>query len=139
MAIKSIINNTAAYQDVAKVNSGTNYSANDTLSAATVENGGIVNTIRTSEEQDKSFDDGHQKNSELNKQRLKNAVNQANNAMKHTRTGCEFAYHEETNRISIKVYDKDTKEVLREIPPEESLEVLERIWEVAGLLVDERR
>ncbi|MBB2184199.1 flagellar protein FlaG [Lachnospiraceae bacterium MD1] len=72
-------------------------------------------------------------------QQIRDAITRANNKMKAHRTRCEFAYHEETNRVTIKVYDRETEEVLREIPPEESLEVLEKIWELAGLLVDERR
>jgi flagellar protein FlaG len=59
--------------------------------------------------------------------------------MKFHRTRCEFSYHEETKRVSIKVFDKDTEEVIREIPPEEALEMVEKMWELAGLLIDERR
>jgi flagellar protein FlaG len=71
--------------------------------------------------------------------RVKSAVKLANTQMKQTRTRCEFSYHEQTNRVSIKVIDKDTQEVIREIPPEETLEMVEKMWELAGILVDERR
>lgn len=70
---------------------------------------------------------------------LRTAVSQANSKLKHTRTRCEFSYHEATKRISIKVLDKETDEVIREIPPEETLEMVEKMWELAGILVDERR
>lgn len=68
---------------------------------------------------------------------LKSAVSQANNRLKYTQ--CEFSYHEGTKRVSIKVTDKDTGEVIREIPPEETLEMVQKMWELAGLMVDERR
>lgn len=71
--------------------------------------------------------------------RIQSAVKHANKQMKHARTECEFSYHEKTKRVSIKVIDKDTKEVIREIPPEETLEMVEKMWELAGILVDERR
>jgi flagellar protein FlaG len=71
--------------------------------------------------------------------RVKSAVKLANSQMKHAKTRCEFSYHEQTNRVSIKVIDKDTQEVIREIPPEETLEMVEKMWELAGILVDERR
>ena len=58
---------------------------------------------------------------------------------KHMSTKCEFSYHEPTGRISIKVMDKETDEVIREIPPEETLEMVEKMWELAGLIVDEHR
>ena len=46
---------------------------------------------------------------------------------------------EETNRVSIKVINEDTDEVIREIPPEKSLDMLQKMWEMAGILVDEKR
>jgi flagellar protein FlaG len=55
------------------------------------------------------------------------------------RTRCEYSYHEKTNRVSIKVINADTDEVIREIPPEKSLDMLQKMWEMAGILVDEKR
>lgn len=75
-----------------------------------------------------------------NDDRIKSAISQANNKIRtHKTTRCEFSYHEATNRVSIKVMDKDTEEVLREIPPEETLEMLEKMLEMAGILIDEKR
>lgn len=81
------------------------------------------------------------RDSEKNANRVKEAVSQANNRLKqkHASTKCEFSYHEPTGRISIKVMDKETDEVIREIPPEETLEMVEKMWELAGIIVDEHR
>ena len=46
--------------------------------------------------------------------------------------------HDATNRVMIKIVDKDTKEVLKEYPPEKTLDMIAKVWEVAGLLVDEK-
>lgn len=70
---------------------------------------------------------------------IKSALEQANQKAKMTKTACEFAYDEDTRRISITVKDKATDEVIREIPAEETLEMISKIWELAGLLVDEKR
>ena len=35
--------------------------------------------------------------------------------------------------------DKDTKEVIKEFPPEKTLDMIAKVWEVAGILVDEKR
>ena len=78
-------------------------------------------------------------NEENASRRIKNAVDHANKTMRHAKTKCEFSYHEETNRVSIKVIDEETEEVIREIPPEETLEMLSKMWELAGLMVDEKR
>lgn len=68
---------------------------------------------------------------------IDDAVKSANRKMEHTR--CEYSYHKETNRVSIKVINDDTDEVIREIPPEKSLDMLQKMWEMAGILVDEKR
>ena len=34
--------------------------------------------------------------------------------------------------------DKNTKEVIKELPPEKTLDMIARIWEMAGILVDEK-
>ena len=54
-------------------------------------------------------------------------------------TIAEFGYNEPTNRITIKLKDKDTDEVIKEIPSEKALEMLAKAWELAGILVDEKR
>ena len=50
-----------------------------------------------------------------------------------------FGIHEDTNRVTIKIVDKSTKEVIKELPPEKTLDMIARVWEMAGILVDERR
>ena len=54
-------------------------------------------------------------------------------------TIAEFGYNEPTNRITIKIKDKDTDEVIKEIPSEKALEMLAKAWELAGILGDEKR
>ena len=49
-----------------------------------------------------------------------------------------FGIHDKTNRVMIKIIDKDSKEVLKEYPPEKTLDMIAKVWEVAGLLVDEK-
>lgn len=90
----------------------------------------------TAEQQDAT---GKDKKEQNESRRLKSAVDHANTTMKQTKTKCEFSYHEETKRVSIKVIDEDTKEVIKEIPPEETLEMIAKMWELAGILVDEKR
>lgn len=50
-----------------------------------------------------------------------------------------FGIHEGTNRVTIKIVDKNTKEVLKEYPPEKTLDIIAKVWEMAGLMVDEKR
>jgi len=61
------------------------------------------------------------------------------NKLINRNTVAEFGYNEPTNRITITIKDKETDEVIREIPSEKALKMLEKAWELAGILVDERR
>ncbi len=60
---------------------------------------------------------------------------------KNVKTNAEavFGIHEKTNRVTIKMVDKDTKKVIKEFPPEETLDMIAKVWEIAGLMVDEKR
>lgn len=50
-----------------------------------------------------------------------------------------FGIHEDTNRVMIKIVDKNTKKVIKELPPEKTLDMIAKVWELAGLMVDEKR
>lgn len=50
----------------------------------------------------------------------------------------KFGIHEKTNRITIKLVDKTTQEVIKEIPPEKNLDLLAKRMELAGVMVDEK-
>ena len=83
--------------------------------------------------QDSSYSNQQQSNNE----KIKKAVEQLNKNMSHSEA--VFGIHEETNRVTIKIVDKDTKEVIKELPPEKTLDMIAKAWELAGILVDERR
>jgi flagellar protein FlaG len=61
-----------------------------------------------------------------------------NSKIKMSNTQLQYSIDEETQRISIKVIDQDTDKVIREIPPEETLEAIKKIWEIAGIIVDKK-
>ncbi len=78
------------------------------------------------------------KTSSADNERVKEAIEKLNSDIRFKRTRCEFTYHEECNRVSIKLYDTNTKEVIREIPSEDTIRMLEKLNELAGLMIDEK-
>lgn len=68
---------------------------------------------------------------------IKKAVEEINK--KANNSSAVFGIHEGTNRVTIKLVDKQTKEVIKELPPEKTLDMISRVWEMAGLMVDEKR
>lgn len=101
---------------------------------------GSGNQGQGAKEQDRA---GVQSDKEISTEKVKAAVDDLNKQVKQAspikHTQLSFKYHDDTNRISITVKDSDTDEVIREIPPEKALDMLAKAWELAGLMVDERR
>lgn len=74
---------------------------------------------------------------EQNQDKIKKAVEQMNKNMNNSEA--IFGIHEGTNRVTIKIVDKDTKKVIKELPPEKTLDMIAKVWEMAGIMVDEKR
>lgn len=69
-------------------------------------------------------------------EQIKKAVADLNRQM--IDTSCQFGINETTNRVTIKIIDNSTKEVIREYPAEETMRMIEKAWELAGIMVDEK-
>lgn len=74
--------------------------------------------------------------SQATQEQIRRAVEELNKNMKNTI--CEYGIHDGTNRVTIKIVDKDTEKVIREYPAEETLDMIAKVWELAGLMVDKR-
>lgn len=75
----------------------------------------------------------------LNEHEVIQAIEKAN---KHIRTfdrRLEFSIHEMTKQIMVKVINTENDTIIREIPSEKILDMVAHLWEVAGILVDEKR
>jgi len=78
-----------------------------------------------------------QKREDKQNEQIKKAVSEINK--KANGTEAIFGIHDKTNRVTIKIVDKETKKVIREYPPEETLDMIAKVWELAGLMVDEKK
>jgi flagellar protein FlaG len=75
----------------------------------------------------------------ISDEQLVKAIQKAIKAAEGITTSLEFSVHKETHQISVKVLDKETGEIIREIPPEKNLDFLAALWRKAGILIDEKR
>lgn len=71
-------------------------------------------------------------------QKLIEAIEKANYVENDT-TECQFSVHESTKQIMIKLVDKTTHKVVKEIPSEKILDMVANMCELAGLFIDEKR
>ena len=98
--------------------------------------GARYSEAQSREKLDKAID-GAMENSDKTNEKIRKAVEDMNKQMFNSEA--QFGIHEGTNRVTIKIVDKETKEVIKELPPEKTLDMIAKAWEMAGLMVDERR
>ncbi|MBQ7563252.1 MAG: flagellar protein FlaG [Lachnospiraceae bacterium] len=111
--------------------------AQDQAAAQAVDNKVVV-VDSAKQAEDGSGGRGSQpKQGDASNEQIREAVEELNKKMaKHSEA--LFGIHEDTNRLTIKIVDKDTKETIKEFPPEKTLDMIAKIWEMAGLIVDEK-
>lgn len=117
----------------AKVETASNAAASDNLMKKTIQ----IDTKETDKNgKDGNRDDGQAKQTISENSQIRKAVDEINK--KAHNSEAVFGIHEATNRVTIKIVDKDTKKVLKEYPPEKTLDMIAKVWEMAGLLVDQK-
>ena len=119
-------------ETAAKVESASNAVASDAIAQKTVE----ISTKGADADGGGNGGAGYEQQMPTNEQ-LKRAVEEINK--KANNSEAVFGIHEDTNRITIKIVDKESKEVIKEFPPEKTLDMIAKVWEMAGLMVDEKR
>ena len=117
----------------AKVETASNAAASDDLMKKTIQ----IDTKETDKNgKDGNRDDSQAKQTISENSQIRKAVDEINK--KAHNSEAVFGIHDATNRVTIKIVDKDTKKVLKEYPPEKTLDMVAKVWEMAGLLVDKK-
>jgi len=135
-AVKAVANRDAAAEDGAK-NENISVESKEAAKADTTIN--VVDQAKNKSHDKYDNEDiaGRKSQEQINEQ-IRKSVEQLNkNISPHSEA--IFGIHEKTNRVTIKIVDKDSKEVIREFPPEKTLDMIAKVWELAGILVDEKR
>ena len=76
---------------------------------------------------------------EASQKQIKEAVKDLHKKLDSSNNEVMFGVHEGTHRVTIKIVDKETKKVVKEFPPEKTLDMIAKVWEMAGIMVDEKR
>jgi flagellar protein FlaG len=66
------------------------------------------------------------------------ALDRALKALQGPTTTFEVSVHKQTKAIMVKVLNKETGELIREIPPEKTLDIVANMMEIVGIMIDER-
>ena len=70
--------------------------------------------------------------------KLEDKIEQLNKTVEIFDKKLHFQIHEETDRIMVQIIETETDEVIGEIPPERVLDLVARIEEMIGLMVDKK-
>ena len=116
-------------ENLPRVESAENAAAAESLAQATT----AMDTKAAGDENENTS----QQNQDPYNAQIRKAVEEVNK--KAVNSEAIFGIDEATNRVTIKIIDKDTRKVIKEIPPEKTLDMIAKVWELAGLMVDEKR
>ncbi|EAJ1254292.1 flagellar biosynthesis protein FlaG [Campylobacter lari] len=94
----------------------------------------IKNVEKTSQENKQQVNLNNQDDN-LN-EKLKNATEKLNNQMETLETNVRFAYNDKINEMYVNVTEKDTGRLIRKIPSEEVMKLIEHFQGVIGTIFD---
>lgn len=78
------------------------------------------------------------KNDDETKAKVKEAVNTMNEMLDVNNSTSKFMFHEGLERYYVTVVNRDTEEVVKEIPPKKLLDAFYEMQKMLGMIVDEK-
>ncbi|MCG7407984.1 flagellar protein FlaG [Paenibacillus sp. ACRRX] len=75
----------------------------------------------------------------VGEQALINIVEQSNKSLQGVDTYLKVSVHEKTQRIIVKIVNTNTDEVVKEVPSEKMLDLVQKLCEQLGIFIDEKR
>ncbi|GAB2544943.1 flagellar protein FlaG [Gracilibacillus alcaliphilus] len=76
--------------------------------------------------------------SDVTEEQLGNMIEGINSFLETANTGIRYELHEKLDRYFVTIIDKDTDEVVKEIPPKKMLDLYASMFEYMGFLVDKK-
>lgn len=80
--------------------------------------------------------DRHQFFKDMDEEELEVIQETLNQALEKINIGLQFTKNEDSDKLVVKVLNKDTEEVIRQIPPEAMIEMAQKLEELSGVLID---
>lgn len=70
------------------------------------------------------------------KKQLADMIERAFSDTQQTNVKAEMSYHDDSSRLVITLWNKDTGEMIREIPSEKTLDLMDKMNEIRGIIID---
>lgn len=88
--------------------------------------------------QKKHNDEDETKAKSWKEEDLTSQIDAMNKLVEMKFTSIQFEQHDKLDRTIVRVIDRETEEVIKEIPPKEFLDMISSILEFAGIIIDEK-
>ncbi|ACL70456.1 flagellar protein FlaG [Halothermothrix orenii] len=88
-------------------------------------------------QKEENSDEKSCKTETLNQKEINKALEKVNGTLKEYNQDLRFEYYEEADRMMVQVVDIKTQEVIKEIPPEELLDIIAKIKKMVGMVINE--
>jgi len=123
---------------VSSVRSTTSTTSATTASSAQIAEEQSVESIQTMDRMHTEPQKQEEDQKVINDEMLEKSVDQANKTLSQYNRYIERSVHEKTKAIMYVMKDTKTDEVIREFPPKKIQDMIAKMWELAGLFVDEK-
>jgi len=95
-----------------------------------------VKAAETLKQQDKVTKEDATQQVKVTREDAQNVADVMNKVSELVNSQLNFEVFEETNQLYVQIVDRNTKEVIKQIPPKEMLELSARLKEMVGLILD---
>lgn len=95
---------------------------------SSINNESTINTKNNNNEEENKY----------SKEAIKKSVDKLNKLLEEEKTYAVYEAHEVFGDIMIKIINEDTKEVIMECPPKKVVDLVAKMCEMAGVLVDKK-
>ena len=96
-----------------------------------------ASAVKGAQDEERKFDLAQDSQHEpLSEEQTAFITEQLNEIMRNINVDLQFQYHKEVNFMSVRMLDKKTGEVLREVPPEAMVEHMIKVHDWIGAFLD---
>ncbi len=110
----------------------------ETIPTRPADSGQVADTLTISSNKGKDQVYGMPGQRKNDDELMEQGIKQANKTLESSNRYIEREVHEKTHAVMYKLKDSTTGEVIAEFPPKKIQDMVAKMWELAGLFVDEK-
>lgn len=122
--------------EVNNVSQGRQATVDTNSSRTTMDKNTVVDNIATKQPVNKLVESIE--NNNPTEKEVKHAVEKMNKLLEDSPSHVEYEIYGKHRNMTIKIVDDVTKKVIKEIPPRKIIDMINKLCELAGVLVDEK-